>query len=209
MKTLQGKLEFISLWHPIKLETDKESINLQDYLFPIFEKINGKKAKMNYNNRSIFISADETSENILSFEYNKLEDTISFLLNRPDGFTNLNAYLSNVLRHINGQFINVALNEDNVLIESDKNQTVYGLYYTKNNSCKIPDEDVKNICNPGTTHCCIFLTASDEFYCEKFNSPISRNRLNKYNDGLTNATRIGNCELLGRKEIFKNKLNDH
>jgi hypothetical protein len=203
MKTLKlnGKLEFISLWNPIKLQTDDETIDLRDYLFPLFEKINGKKVKMDYTKKHIFIGVDEKSESTLQFEQNKEEDTISFLLKTPTGFSNLNAYLPNILQLLNGQHIIVTIEEDNVLIESNPNQTLYGLYYTKDNSCTIPDDMVKLICHPGTTHCCIFLTASaNGFCCEKFDSYMARNLLYRYNEGKMNANRIGDCELLGRKE---------
>lgn len=201
MKTLRGKLEFISLWDPIKLQTANETIDLRDYIFPIFEKLNGKRVIMVYDKTLITIKADEKSESTFQFIQNKKEDTISFLLQTSTGFSNLNAYVPSILQILNGRYIVVTIKNDYVSITANPDQIIYGLYYTKNNSCKVPDEDVKNICQPGTTHCCIFLTVgADGFHCEKFDSYTARNLLHRYNEGKMNATRIGDCELLGRKE---------
>lgn len=200
MKTLRGKLEFISLWDPIKLQTTEETIDLRDHLFPRLKLWNGLKAKMDYSKNDISIGLSSESPDTLKFDHNKEEDTISFILKTPTGFTNLGAYLPNILQILNGRYVDVDLEEDFFKIIGVE-QTLYGLYYTDNNSCKVPDEDVKNICQPGTSHCCIFLTAgADGFHCEKFDSYMARQLLYRFNEGTMNANRIGDCELLGRKE---------
>jgi hypothetical protein len=200
MKTLRGKLEFISLWRPIKLHTAEGTIDLRDEIFPLLTLWNGRKALIDYTKKHIIVGLSETTDGVLEFEHVKEKEIISIIIKKPDGFTNLGAYIPNTLQFLNGQYIDVDLEEDYFQIIGAK-QTLYGLYYTDGNSCKVPDEDVKNICQPGTTHSCIFLSVgANGFQCEKFDSYMARQILYRYDEGTMRATRIGDCELLGRKD---------
>ena len=74
-------------------------------------------------------------------------------------------------------------------------------YNTHNNSCKISDEKAKELCGVSTSDCCIFVTAgANGFMCEKFDSFLAGHLLDRYSKGEMRANRIGNCEILGRKE---------
>jgi multimeric flavodoxin WrbA len=95
----------------------------------------------------------------------------------------------------------VKVKENSISITNDPKEKVYGLYYTNNNSCSIPDDDVKTICKIGEQDCCIFcsLTGSG-FECQKFNS-TAKILLDRHSKGTMKAKRIGNCEILGRKDL--------
>jgi len=204
MKTLTGKLEFISLIHSIKLINENSIIDLREYFFDIFSKLNDKKSKMEYTKDSIEFLIDDTSEYILKYENDN--KGLLILMQKIEGFgwSNVIYYLSSILEKLNGRQIIVNLNEYSIKIEPDNKENVYGLYYTNNNSCKIDDNKVKETCKPNTNDCCIFLTVSnDGFTCEKFNSPIARMLLDRYDKKQIRANRIGNCKILGRKETEK------
>jgi len=78
----------------------------------------------------------------------------------------------------------------------------FELKYTGDgNSCKIPDDKVREICKIGEVDCCIFCTVGGNgFNCEKFNSYLSRVLLDRHSKGDMRASRIGNCKITGRIE---------
>lgn len=190
---LKGKLEFISLFQPIKLD----EIDLREYFFKLLENLNGMKAKMHYYMNSIEISADESSDKAI--EYKNDENGILILLNNADGsfgMSNVGAYLSNILQHLNGMTVIVNVTNNSIKVTNDPTEKVFGIYYTRNNCCKIPDNKIKTICKIGKKDCCIFISASSEgFECLKFDSPSARMLLDRYSK---KTNRIGNCKILGR-----------
>ena len=105
---------------------------------------------------------------------------------------------------INGRNIRMEyeIGGSGLAISADPEEKVFGLYFTDDNSCKIPPGKEKEVCKIGEgTDCCIFLSAGSKgFACEKFDSFIARNVLDRLAKGTINAKRIGNCALLGRKE---------
>ena len=199
MKTLKGKLTFISFWDPITIQTEDGEIDLREIYFQVFNNLNGKKASMNGKMNDIKVFADDTSEYLLKYE-NKGE-SILMVLEKSDGFgmSNLGAYVPDILQRLNGMKVIVEYDEQSVNICHDETEKVYELNYTNGNSCRIPDNDVKEICKIGQAGCCIFLTASGNgFECEKFDSFMARQLIDRFSKGTMRASRIGNCKIVGR-----------
>ncbi len=200
---LKGKLEYTSLFEPIKLIGEEKEIDLRDYYFPLLEKLNGKKSRMDDQRRSIEIYGDETSENII--EYQNAGDGILMLIKRIDGkgVSNIAAYLPDALQRLNGRQVIVEVSEKNGLkLFANPEEKVFGLYYTgAGNGCKIPEGAEKTVCKIGTDDCCIFCClGAGGFGCLKFDSLSTRQILQRHAKKEMNATRIGNCEVLGRKD---------
>jgi hypothetical protein len=198
MKTLKGKLRFISLFEPIMVG----DIDLRDYYFELFKTLNGVKSKMDYSMNSIEISADENSDKVVKYENN--ENGILILLNNADGsfgMSNIGAYLPDMLQRLNGMKVIASITGNSIKITNDLKEKVFEIYYTRNNCCKIPDDKIKTVCKIGEKDCCIFICAgSDGFECLKFDSPSARMLLDRYSKKDMRASRIGNCKIVGRKE---------
>jgi hypothetical protein len=198
MKTLKGKLQFISLFEPIMIG----DIDFREYYFKLFEKLNGKKTKMEYSMNSIEIIADENSDKVVKYEND--ENGILILLNNVDGsfgMSNIGAYLPEMLQRLNGMKVIANITDNGINITNDTKEKVFGIYYTRNNCCKIPDDKIKTVCKIGEKDCCIFISAGpDGFECLKFDSPSARMLLDRYSKKNMKANRIGNCKILGRKE---------
>jgi hypothetical protein len=202
MITLKGKLTFISLWDPINLTTENEELDIRTDYFRVFTNLNGKKTSMKYGMNNIKIFSDESSDRKMIFEKNDEDDTIRMTLENINewGMANIGAYLPDQLQRLNGMRVIVEFDDESISIYHDENEKVYELNYTHNNSCKIPDDKVKEICKIGETDCCIFVTAgSNGFMCEKFNY-MAVTLLDKYSKGTMRASRIGNCKIIGRIE---------
>lgn len=204
MTKLTGKLEFISFWDPIKLETENGIVDLREAYFQVFNNLNGKKCSMSGKMNSLKISADETSDRVMVFEKNDTEDSILMMLKIPEpgwGMSNLGAYVPDMLQRLNAMKVLVEYDEESISIQHDETEKVFELNYTGGgNSCKISDDKVKEICKPGQG-ACIFLSAGSEgFECQKFNSPTARMLLDRYSNKTMNASRIGNCKIVGRIE---------
>jgi len=194
---LKGKLEFISLFQPIKLFTNDGEIDLRKQYFKLFKKLNDVKSKMDCTMNSIEICADENSDKVVKYENNK--DGILILLNNADGsfgMSNIGAYLPAMLQTLNGMNIIMTINDMGIKITNDPEEKVFELYYTRNNCCKIPDDKVKTICKIGEKDCCIFCSVS----CLKFDNPSARMLLERYSKKDMRASRIGNCKIIGRNE---------
>lgn len=197
---LKGKLEFISIFKPIRLISEDSEIDLRKYYFDLFEKLNGKKSKMNYHMNDIEICSDDNSEYVIKYENDN--NGILIILDKINefGFSNIKAYLSDMLQRLNGRCVIVTASENSIKIISDPSEEVFGLYYTNSNNCKIPDDKIKSLCKIGEEDCCIFCcVGSNGFECLKFNSPSARMLLGRYSRNDINATKIGNCAILGRK----------
>lgn len=206
MKTLKGKLEFISFWHPINLETKDGNLDLRVQYFKIFRNLNGKKASMKYGMNDLTILADKESEYELVFEKSGHEielgenDTIGITLNKNKGMSNIGAYLPDALQRLNGMQVIVEVSEDSIGIRHDETEEVYEIKYTHNNSCQIPDDNIKELCKIGEADCCIFCTVGGGgFSCEKFGG-MANHLLNRHAEGTMRASRIGNCKIVGRVE---------
>jgi len=198
---LRGKLEYISIFDPIRLISENGELDLREQYFQLFEKLNGQKTKMDYHMNDIEICGDENSDHIIKYEND--DNRILILLNKIDnfGFSNIEVYLSDMLQRLNGRSVIVTVSDNGIKITYDPTEEVFGLYYTNSNNCKIPDDKIKSICKIGEKDCCIFCcVGSDGFECLKFNTTSTRMLLGRHNRNEMNATRIGNCAILGRKE---------
>jgi len=202
MKIFEGELQFISLWHPIKLiEIDGKELDLRDTCWKVFTALNGCKASMKYAMNEIEILEDSESKQIMEF---KMEDDgiLIALIEGRIGFSNVSAYLSDMLGRLNSMQVIVSVGEKNIKFEHDTTQKVFEINYTDGNSCKIPDDKIHEVCKIGEGEdCCIFLTASSKgFMCQKFNSLMAQQFLDRHSKGDMNAGRIGNCKIIGRIE---------
>jgi hypothetical protein len=199
MEILKGKLEFISLWHPIKLiEVDGKELDLRNTCWRVFIALNGCPASMTGGMNEIDIHEDLESKRVLEF---KMEDDgiLIALIEGKIGFTNLGAYLPDMLQRLNGMEVIVTVKEKSIRFEHDTTEQVFELNYTHNNSCKLTEENIHKICRIGQgKDCCIFLSASAQgFMCEKFNY-MAVQFLDRYSRNDMNAGRIGNCKIVGR-----------
>lgn len=205
--TLKGTLRFISFFEPILIkEADGFEYDLLPKYFKFFSDYNGKRITDNQQRAMMEIRADENSEWELEFKADK--DTVLIWRNQVGGLkggSNIHAYLSMTMQELNGRSIMVTVNDTGIKIEADPAEKVFGVYYTgEGNSCAVEDEDALRICKPRTADCCVFLALSaDGFECRKFDSYMARNILDRVGKKQMNATRIGNCEVLGRKETQK------
>ena len=200
---LKGKLEFISLWDKIKLTTETEEIDLRDYYFKLFEQLNGKKTRMEQDKNSIEFIADETADRVINYTNDGERIGISLESEDKVSWSNIGAYLPCTLQTLNGRDVVVSVTDSSIKITNNPDESVMGLYYTDGNTCKIPDEKIKTVCKIGTNDCCIFLSAGAKgFSCLKFDTPSARMLLDRYSKKEMNASRIGNCAILGRNETI-------
>lgn len=194
---IKGKLEFISLHKPIMVG----DVDIRERLWELFSNLNKLPAQMNQTRDSIHIGLDENSDFHIRYENDK--DGILILLEKTQGFgmSNIGAYLPDTLQSLNGRVVYFTISDSELKVFPDKAESVFGLYYTRNNCCKIPDDKIHSICKPGTSDCCIFMAAGGSgFECLKFDTSSARMLLDRFGNGKMNASRIGNCEILGRKE---------
>lgn len=208
MTTIKGKLEYISFWHPINLETEDGTLDLRVQYFSLFDELNGKRVSMKTGMNELTIHANDDSEYELVYENScgeielSTDDSIGILLKKSDGWgmSNIGAYLPDALERLNGMHVIIEVTEDSISIKHDETEKVNEVYYTHGNSCKISDEDADKICLVGQENCCIFLTVNgDGFMCQKFGS-TGRTLLDRHVKYSMRATRIGNCKIVGRKE---------
>ena len=164
---LKVKLEYHSLFEPIRLFTDSGEINLWDHYNKVFTNLNDKKCSHDVQINCYSIREDEKSEYELKYESNFIIlDKIHGI-----GFSNISAFLPDILQKLNGMKVIVNIQSNSITINKDPDEKVYGLYYTNGNSCKIPDDVIKTICKIGESDCCIFCSVSGNgFECLKFSS---------------------------------------
>jgi hypothetical protein len=197
---LIGKLEFISLFHPINLtKKDGTVIDLREHFFKVFENLNGINSSMNQTMNSIEIIADASSPSQVKFKNDG--ESLLILIKSETGMSNISAYLPAMLQKLNGREVILIETETSIKICNTPHEWVFELEYTHGNSCKIPEGQWDTVCQIGTHNTCIFVTAGPNgIMCEKFNTPMARTLLNRHHEGTMNATRIGDCAVTGRKE---------
>jgi hypothetical protein len=201
METLKGELQFISLWHPIKLiEVDGKETDLRNTCWKVFTALNGCPASMKNAMNEIEVSEDLESKRIMEFEM-KDGGILIALTEGSIGFSNVSAYLSDMLERLNSMQIIVTVGEKSIKFEHDTTQSVHEVNYSDGNSCKLTDKEIHDVCKIGQgKDCCIFLSAGAKgFMCEKFNY-MAVQFLDRYSKNDMNAGRIGNCKIVGRKE---------
>lgn len=207
-KILKGELEFISLFKPIKLYVFKGEIEWLD-LWPsfhkVFEYLDDRRATMVTEMNTFSLKHDPESE--YKIKYRNNGKYMSITSNSATGMSNTAVYMSNQLERLNGRKIIATITESSILLEPDPEHKVPEIYYTHNNSCALEAEHVKTVCKPGTLDTCIFLTLGDQgFMCEKFNSSMAGTLLRRFSEGNMKASRIGHCDIAGRKDAPKPKI---
>lgn len=199
MKQLKGKLRFFSMWQPITLFTDNGEIDLCDHYEKLFTDLKGKGVVQEDGMQNISLRRDDKSEWIFDYFQDKDSYKCSMENKNSGGWSNTEWYISNKLQHINGRQVILDIDDDGISIMADPDEKVFQLNYTHGNCCRVSAEDAKNICGVGTGSTCIFAAVSGKgFECLKFSGPSARHLLNRHYEKKMNASRIGNCEVVGR-----------
>lgn len=200
MRKLTGTLLYMGWFnHPWRLATREGDVDLWPPVETFLVSLNGKPAAHDWKLESYTLAADDASE--FQFAYVPGERV---LLEKVNGFgvSNVYAYLDEALRFISGRLVHIEI-EDGVRLyfSADPSEEVFGVYFRGHgNSCEVPRGAERTICKIGEPDCCIFLACTaGGFTCEKFNGPIARMLLDHLAENATNARRIGNCAIRGRK----------
>jgi len=201
MEEIKGRLFFMG-WHnlPWRIKTNSGDIDLWPIVDRFLKSLIGKRAKQEQEFDSYTLKADETSELQLYYVPGQY-----ILLEKPEGIGMLNvyAYLGDTLVWFSGRKVKINIEyEERMELVVDKSEKVFGVYFSGDgNSCRVPEGAEEAICKVGQENCCIFLSAGPEgFQCEKFSGSFAHHLLNRLAKGEINATRIGNCALLGREK---------
>jgi len=225
LNVLEGTLSFIGFWdQPIMLDTECDGphnsgrrVDIAPIIYDFFEKNNGKSA-VAVVGREIFSIKIMDSDRIIQYtrEYNgnKLERFgIALAMPEPGfGWTNTRYEIESRLTELTGRKIVLELDDECLTIKLNIfDDDVPTVYMTHGNSgTLVKNYDAKDVCKPGTTDCCIFLTADkDGFSCEKFNMSMARHLLNRHTEGTMNAKRVGNCKCGGRWEELRKIIKEH
>lgn len=201
MQKLKGRLLYMGWFNlPWKLVTEEGEIDLWPIMDKFLISLNGKRANHEQTRDGYTLLMDESSE----FEFKYIPGEY-ILLEKTEGFGgfNVQAYLDTVLGWLSGRRVEIEIEDgEQVKFIADTSEDVFGVYFfSDGNSCEVPRGAEKTICKIGQHDCCIFLSIDTRgFNCEKFNSPMARILLDRLAKGTTNASRIGNCALLGRKK---------
>ena len=201
MHKIRGRLQYVGWFNrPWKVLTDNGEIDLWPIIDKFLTSLNGKNAEHEQKREGYILKTDKKSEFQFKYvpgEYVTLEKTTGF------GMSNVHAYLDNALVWLSGRLIEIKIKDGKELqITADKSEKVFGVYFCDDgNSCEVPKGAEDTICKLGKSDCCIFLTMGlGNFYCEKFSGPTARVLLDRLAKKNMNASRIGNCTVLGRKE---------
>ncbi len=197
---LKGRLLYMGWFNlPWKLVTNESDIDLWPIISEFLISLDGQHANHEQKIDSYTLSADKSSEFQLKYVPGE-----SLLLEKPDSFgiSNIYVHLDTTLSWLSGRLIEIEVkNGKHIRLNADVFEKVFGVYFVNDgNSCEVPGGKEKTVCKVGGADCCIFLSIeANGFRCEKFNSPMARILLDRLAKGKMQATRIGNCALLGRK----------
>lgn len=201
MEKLKGILLYMGWFNrPWNLVTENGEVDLWPAIDRFLVSLDGKPANHDQTRNSYILRADESSE--YRFKYVPGE---SVLLEKLEGFgmSSVHAYLDSSLVWLSGRMVDIEVENGNqIKFIAGVDESVHGVYFVgEGNSCEVVDGDERNICKIGQGDCCVFLAAgSDGFCCEKFSGSIARTLLDRLAKGSIRASRIGSCEILGRKE---------
>ncbi len=191
----KGRLVFMGWDNPWVLSTGNGDIDIRKPIDEILVRLDGQLAE--HNNGKNFYSIWQDNNSKFRYSYNAM------CLNKVDefGFSNVQAYLENGLVWLSGRLVEIYAEGSSLKIVADPSEKVFGVYFTKDNYCAVSDEDARGICKPGGTDCCVFLgMGATGFQCLKFAGPTARMLLDRLAQDTIRAKRIGNCEVLGRKD---------
>ncbi len=201
MQKFKGRLQYMGWFNlPWKLMTDNGEIDLWPVIDKFFTSLNGKRAKHEQKCDGYTLTADENSE--FQFKYVPGKHV---LLKKSKGFgmSNVYAFFDDTLVWLSGRMVEIEIEDGKQIgFTADKSEEVFGVYFVGDgNSCEIPKGTEKTVCKIGQRDCCIFPSmGADGFGCEKFSGPMARLLLDRLAKGNIHASRIGNCEILGRKD---------
>lgn len=201
MQKIRGRLHYLGWFNlPWKVLTSKGEIDLWPLVDKFLVSLNSKNAEHEIKHDGYVLKKDRKS--VFQFKYVPGE---SVILEKIAGFgmSNVHAHFDNALVWLSGRLVEIKIMDGReIKITADKSEKVFGVYFYDGNSCKVPDGAEKTVCKIGGPDCCAFLALDrNGFSCEKFSGPTARIILNRLAKGQMNATRIGNCEVLGRKEM--------
>jgi len=206
MEKFEGRLEFIDLRTPIRVfGEDDKFVDIQPLIDELFTELHDTRISKKEDMNSFECFHDIESEYKMKYD----GQYKAAWMESATGSSNIGYYLEMKLQRLNGRKIVANFDKQKrvMKVEPMDDGQVYGLYYTRNNACAIPTDDVKKICQPGTHNCCIFLMAGSEgFECSKFDSSTAGGILARHHANKMNANRIGNCAILGRREPPKKEL---
>ena len=196
MQELNGRLQYEgNAW---KLATYIGEIDLSPIINEFAMSLNDKRVKEKMWPDCYTLEADEDS----SFQIKHLPG--KYVLLRRDSSAKIQDRLDKALLSLSGRMVKIELeNGKKIRLVADKAEKVFGVYFVSGNSCEVLNGNEQTICNIGQSTRCIFLrtSACRRSYCEKFNWPIASVLLSMLaNDEIRKNSRIGNCELLGRKD---------
>lgn len=175
IQKLKGRLMYLGWSRPWKLTTDEGEIDLWPTVEGLFVSLCCESARQELTTNSYELLADESSE--FKFEYVPGKYP---LLKGGEGWTNIQTILDKALIFLSGRLVEIEIEYGEKLkIAADPSENVFGVYFSDNNSCKVPKGAEQTICKIERPDCCIFLSfilsrdrLGDNVYCcEKFNSP--------------------------------------
>lgn len=204
MVEIKGRLRFLGWRHkPWVIEADD---GIQVDLFPLLDVflrgLNNKLATHTRDNVSYELRSDETSDFYLV--YSPDEGLVCPVLSHKEfGFSNVTAYFESTAIWLTGRKVIVTFEDGDpkqFRIAADPEEVVHKTkFFGNGNSSRIWRE--KTVCQVGTENCCIFAVCGPAgFCCEKFNDPIARILLDRLARNEIRATRLGNCENIGRED---------
>lgn len=198
----RGPLRFTSWEAPWLIAMPSGDVDLREHALDLFARYAGQTFRMAYDLHSFVVQGDHKGDMRLEYDADEAPNPTLWKADGSFGFSNLGAYLSNALQRLNGREVMLDLSTDGFRIWADPAENVPPvLFEGEGNYGGIPADEVISRCQPGTTTCCAFLTASASgFECAKFCSYTARSILHRIEEGTFRATRIGNCKLMGRKE---------
>ena len=154
MPKFKGRLLYMG-WSnlPWKLVAGDVEIDLWPIIDKFLASLNGKRANHEETLDGYTLLADESSE--FRFEYIPGERVF---LKKIEGlgFSSVKAYLGETLGLLTGRLVEI---EDGrqMKFTADASEEVYGVYFTDDNSCKVPSGIEETVCKLGQHDCCIFL----------------------------------------------------
>ena len=183
---------------PWRLEAGAGDVDLQPIIEKLLASMDGKLVRQEHlEGGGYVLSVDPSSGWRFNHEGLLLEKVVGW------GGTNLFASLDTALCQLSGRLMKIEVEDGQQLkFAPDPSEEVFGVYFVdEGNSCEVPEGEEERICKVRQAGCCIFFSVmGDSFRCEKFNAPTARMMLDRLAKGTVNATRIGNCTLLGRKD---------
>ncbi|MFC1651702.1 hypothetical protein ACFL24_00905 [Patescibacteria group bacterium] len=200
----RGHLYHLTLENCKLITEEGEEIDLYPIIDKFLSSIDGKNASHEEGKASYTLCVDSDSEFIYHYDSDPDNEKLRGLQKTSGiGWSNVDAHLDMIMIWINGRLINIKISEDQLHIEADPSEEVFGVYFVEGNFCAVPEGAEETICKIGQNkETCIFSSwdSGTGWGCLKFDPYLARQLLDRLAKGKINAGRIGDCALLGRKE---------